>query len=171
MALVLTKFDLTITLSCTDDDGARVTRDKSFEIAINGADADAQRANAQAEAAAFVPAYAAVTGAQIIQYRLTEIFVENAIATPSDNLYKELVLTLDVVGKLNDATMFIPAPNGADILTADGKSADVGSTELLALLARFTGANLARISDGDTLTTANPIVRSRVRSVASGKTY
>lgn len=171
MALVLDGFEMTVTLVANDDDGARVERQKTYEIAAVGADEATQLSNAQTEAAELATALAAITGAAISGYSLRSIFVEDALAIGTDNLFKEAVITVDVVGNRRDATIYIPAPDNLALLQPDGKSVDPTSVDLLAFLGRFNAPNLARISDGEQITTNQPVVRSRVRSVASGVNY
>lgn len=171
MALAITKFELSVKYYAFDDDGAQVERTKVYEIEAVGADDATKRTNAQTETTALITALTAVTGAGIGSYRLAEVSEDDVLAVPTDNLYKEAVINvaLNTTGS-KKAVLYIPAPS-ADLLNADGLSVDVGSAETQALMDRFKASGGTRISDGETVRDTNPIVSSRVRSVASGKSY
>lgn len=172
MPLAITGFELAVKYFAFDDDGVQVERTKSYEIVATGADNATKRSNAQTEADALVTALTAVTGAGIGSIRLSEIQEDAALAVPTDNLYKEAVMTvaLNSTGS-KKGLLVIPAPSSANLLASDGKSVDVASAETQALLDRFKSAGGSRLSDGEAVRDTNPIIKSRVRSVASGKTY
>lgn len=171
MALTLDRFELQVTLFAFDDDGTQVSRKKTYEINAVGADAAAQRLDAASKAAAFLTDLQAVTGAGVGSYRLSEVQEDPAISVPTDNLYKEavIVFALNETGS-KKATHTVPAP-AAVLLSSDGRSVDVGSTESQAFFDNFKDAGGIRISDGESVRATNPVVSSSVRSVSSGKSY
>jgi len=171
MALAITKFTLRVNFFAFDDDGKQVSRAKTYEIESSGIDNATKRTNAQTEADALLAALVAITGAGIGSSALSEIQEDAVIAIPTDNLYKEavIVFALNVTGSKKHS-VYVPAPSAA-LLNADGDGVDISHASTQAFTDRFNSAGLTRLSDGEFTRTTNPILSSRVRSVASGSTY
>lgn len=171
MALTLDRFELTVNFFAFDDDGAQVQRQKRYEIKAEGADDATMITNATTQAGLFLADLANMTGAGVGSYRLSVIYEDPVIAVPTDNLYKEAVIifALNTTGT-KKAEHTVPAPSDT-LLVADGKSVDVGDTDVQAFFDNFKDAGYVRISDGEFVRDTNPVISSRVRSVSSGKEY
>lgn len=169
MAFVADKFVMTLALAATDSEGYETNRTKTIEVRGEGVDLAAQHADALVNAQAFATAFSAVTDAEVIGYSVSSQIIEDSPSIGSANLYRELLMTLP----LNDAgtkkgAFAIPAPDAAAVV---GVVADPADADLLALLDEFESTGSAYISDGEVVRASNQILASRVRSVASRKTY
>lgn len=176
MALALSGFELRVTFYAFDDDGVQVERTKLYEIASSGADDAAKRTNAQTTATSLTSLLGDLSGAGIGMYRLTEIWEDDALAVPTDNLYKEAIINvaLNATGT-KKGFLAIPGPSSGgtatDLLNSDGKSINVGGTSVQAFMDLFKASDFARLSDGETVRDTNPILDGRVRAVKSGQSY
>lgn len=169
MALALIRFEVAVTFSAKDTNGAQTWRTKSFELISTGADDDAKRNNAAAEAASLVVDIAQFSEAQIVAYSMRDIWEDSTEVTAVASVYKEALMTV----ALNDngtkkGTLTIPAP--ADVVINSGQVI-VTAQATVDLLDHFMAAEGTRLSDGETVRDVSPIVTSRVRSVSSGKNY
>lgn len=169
MALSLERFEVSITFSAKDTNGAQTTRSKSFELVSAGASDADKRTAAAAEAAGLVVDVAAFSEAQIIGYSMREIWEDGTEVTAIASVYKEALMTV----ALNDngtkkGTLTIPAP--ADVVINNGQVI-VAAAATTNLLDHFMAAEGTRLSDGETVRDTNPLLTSRVRSVSSGKNY
>lgn len=166
LTLVTNRWELLVNFAGYDTNGKLVTRDQKYDIV--GAD----YAAVSAARDAFLTDLGAVTEGQIIGSRLTEVEVTtDVIPTTEVNLYKVAVVSFqsgtDVTKKLPHNLI---APK--DAILADGSTIITSHADVGAWVANYvTGGNI-RISDGEYISSAtNPILASRVKSVASGKTY
>ena len=134
-----------------------------------GGDEATKRANAVAEAASMATDLAAFTEAQVIAYSSREVWEDATAVTAVANLYKEALMTVATNDNgTKKATLSIPAP--ADAVINNGQVI-VAAQATIDLLDHFMAAEFTRLSDGETVRDAVPIITSRVRSVSSGKTY
>jgi len=165
MAMVLIpKFELEVTFAAIDPESVIITRSKTYTL--EGADFAA----AQANRTLFLADLALTTGAQIIGHRLTERYGDDVAITSVFNLYRELVLSLHLAGAVpKKASHTILAPS---LNFVTGTQLNLGHADVTAYLNNFlvTGG-IATISDGEFIKDANNVAASRVRQVASGKSY
>lgn len=169
MALVLTRFEMSVSFSALDSNASQTTRTKTFELKSEGVDDATKRTNAATEAAGLAVDLAAFSEAQIIAYSMREIWEDATAVTAVSNVYKEALMTV----ALNDngtkkGTLTIPAPADAVINSGQVIVAHAAVTDLLD---HFMSAEGVRLSDGETVRDVSPILTSRVRSVSSGKNY
>ena len=165
MALTLIpSFELTVTFAAIDEESVIITRQKSYQL--EGADFAA----AQANRALFLADLALSTGAQIIDHRLTERYSDDAAVISTFNLYREMVLSLmlnTAGGKKAAHTIIAPSLN-----FVSGTSLNLGHADVTAYLNNFLATGgIVTISDGEFIKDANPVAASRIRQVASGKSY
>lgn len=146
MALVGTGYELSVTLA--DRGLNQVT--KTYEMTATTA------ADAATDAATILAALNAVTDANIKGYRLSQVFAEDAFATPNDGEVENqalLIMRLDG-DPFKKATHFIPAPVDAIFVGAQGPNYNVlDNTDALvtAYVALFQSGGEAYISDGETV--------------------
>jgi len=159
-------YELIVNFAGFDTNGKLVSRDKTYEMV------GATQAAVDTAVNAFLTDLGAVTEAQIIGHRVTRVSATvDVIPTTQVTLRKELVLSLQsgvsVLKKLFH-TLYAPA----DAILTGGTTVDPANAAVVAWLANYVAAGNVRISDGEFLSdAANPIMASRVRNVASGKTY
>lgn len=165
MALALVpQFELTVTFAALDEEGLIITRNKSYTIV--GVDFAAAQANRDL----FLADLALATEADIIGHRLTERYSDDAPVVSTFNLYREMVITfnLDTLsGKKATHTVIAPSLN-----FANGQSLNLGHADVTAYINNFLATGgIVSISDGEFVKDANNVAASRVRTVASGKSY
>lgn len=167
----LSHFEVVVLIGAADTNGKLVTRQKTYELSAHGADDAAAMANALTDTAAFLTDLAAMLEADIISHRLNAVWITaDAVAATNVNPYKEAVLTLKSgVSASKYLSHSVPAP--ADGILTGGEIVDPTDTAVLNYLANFISTAYFRISDGEFIADTAALVRSRVRSVSSGKTY
>ena len=173
MALALTRFELTMTI--WGESSSR--RSKPIEILAVGVDDATKRTNAQTAAGNIVTDFQAVANVFVSAYRLSEIQEDTAVLPPNLGVaYKEALITcrVDAPGiKTHD--LVIPAPADAifDGNQSNTQSIDTSDLALIAYLDRFVndGTELGAVSDGEQLLDPLNIVKTRIRTVKSGKDY
>lgn len=165
MALTLIpKFALTVTFAALDEESKIVTRDKVYMLE------GATFADAQTNRATLLTEIAKSSGANIVKHTLTEVYSDPVAPTSVFNLWRELVVTLNLATfPLKKATHTIIAPS-LNFVNVDTLNA--GHADVIAYFTKFivTGG-IATISDGEFITDANYYVKSRIRQVASGVNY
>lgn len=164
-------FNLEVTLAALDTNSKIVTRKKNYEVTGSGVDDAARLASASTNAIAFVAALANVTEALVTGFRLSEIKASADAVTQVATPHKEAVMTLQgSSSSVKKLTHSIPAP--ADAILVNGSVVDAGNAAVGTYLALFmTGTGVMRMSDGETIAAANPLLESRVRMVKSGKSF
>jgi hypothetical protein len=174
MVLVLTGFEVSAELGGE----MKSSRRKVWELEADAgaADDDARFATARSQAVAMITQWKLITKANVKNMNIRAIYVENgALAIPLDApLYDEAFLTLgiDVAGndKGNHA-IFAPADG---IFSGDDETTgviDETDPTLNTYLAFFAAPNFFRISKGNQMLSTPKILKTRLRSVGSGKTY
>jgi hypothetical protein len=165
MALTLIpRFALTVTLAALDEESKIVTREKTYQL--EGADF----ATAQANRALFLADLALSTGANIVKHTLTEVYADSVAPTSVFNLWRELIVTVNLATfPLKKASHVIAAPS-LNFVNID--SLNAGHADVTAYFNNFleTGG-IVTMSDGEFITDANYVVKSRVRQTASGRNY
>jgi hypothetical protein len=157
-------FEVTPVFAALDTNVARHERSKAYEVV--GIDL----ATAAANAAGFITDLGAVTESDIIGYRFTQVFGTADVVTAVANLYKELVVTFQLSSAANKKEIHtLPAP--ADAILTGGLVVDPANAAVASWIANYMAAGGIRISDGESIAAVSPILRSRVRSVSSGKSY
>jgi hypothetical protein len=163
MALI-PRFELQVTFAVIDPESVIITRKKTYTL--EGADFAA----AQANRALFLADLALTTGAQIIGHKLTEQYGDDVAITSTFNLYRELLISFHLAGAVpKKASHTILAPS---LNFVAGQTLNLGHADVTAYLNNFlvTGG-IETISDGEFIKDANNVAASRVRQVASGKSY
>ena len=173
MALALDHFELN--LSLIGESNAK--RTKTIEILAVGGTDEIKRDNAQAAAGVIVTKLAAAMNLYIAQYRLSEVWTESAaigaaLAVP----YKEALITLNLaVGGGKTHTFSIPGPADAIFVGNDPntQAVDTADAAITELFAEFVtgGTKFGAMSDGEQLPDPATYVKTRVRTVGSGKAY
>ena len=164
LTLATLGYEVQPVFAALDTNNARHERSKSYEVV--GADL----ATAKANASDFITDLGAVSEADIIGYRFTEIVGTADAVTAIANLYKELVVTFQLASAANKKESHnLPAP--ADAILAGGLTVDPANAAVAAWIANYMATGGIRISDGEAIAAVTPILRSRVRSVSSGKSY
>lgn len=164
--LAVTGYELRVTFAALDYNGLVHTRDQVYElIAADDIEAEAARA-------AFLTDLGAATAALIVGSRLTKIHGTADAISQTAQLHKVAVMTLRpaTAGKKFIPHNIIAPANG---LLASGTTVDAASTEFADYIVNLqtgTSPGIA-ISDGERVAAANPLVRSRVKSVSSGISY
>lgn len=164
-------FEVEVTFSALDTNSKIVSRKKRYEVAATGADDAARIASANTNAVAFIAELADVTEALITSWRLSVVQGTSDAVVQVATPHKEAVLTLQgSASSVKKVTHTIPAP--ADAILTNGSVVDAGNADVAAYLAEFmvTGGSM-RLSDGETIADANPLLESRVRMVRSGKSF
>jgi hypothetical protein len=165
MALTLIpKYDLEVTFAAIDEESVIITRTKTYTLE------GATFADAQTNRTAFLTDLALSTGAQIIGHRLTERYGDDAAVTSLFNLYRELVITFVLAGAVpKKAYHTIIAPS---LNFVSGQNLNLGHADVTAYINNFLATGgIVTISDGEFVKDANNVAASRVRQVASGKSY
>lgn len=150
MALVSQGWELVVTLM---DSGLNRST-KTFEL-NNPADATA----AAAAASTLLTRLNAVTDAEIVGYRLAEVFAEDAVSTPgaSVQLEAQALITVGLASSpLKTASIVIPAPNAGIFQAATGAGqniVDLTDSALVTYLNSFATGGLALVSDGEEVET------------------
>lgn len=150
MALVGGGFGMTV--SFLDNGMNQVTREYLMDPDI------VTYTDAAAEAVAMIPKVAAVSDASLPQYRVFQIFSENALTIPGSGVQVEnqasITALLTTPGN-KQANINIPAPKPAIFVSTSGKQANIVDTENPALVAftdSFKVAGKFTISDGEEIT-------------------
>lgn len=169
MALVLDRGYLHLELAATDINGRTITRQKVIEFELHGADDATKKANLAVDADAFVTDFLLLTDAVIIQKWEYAKAIEDSASLNQTDLFKEC----GIVYATNDAgtkkaTFYLPAPKTA-VMDSNGTSIDKNDTDVQNFSDNFKAANYARISDGESIRAADPILTSKSRNVKSGK--
>jgi len=165
MALTLIpSFTLEVTFAAIDEESVIITRSKSYEIV--GADFAA----AQANRALFLADLALSSGAQIIGHRLTERYGDDVAVTSTFNLYRELLISFVLAGAVpKKAQHSIVAPS---LNFVAGQNLNLGHADVTAYINNFLATGgIVSISDGEFIKDSNNVAASRIRQVASGKSY
>jgi len=150
MALVQTGWELSVSLM---DSGNDVTS-KTFEL-----NAPADAAAAAAAASTLMTRLQAVSAAELIGYRLSQVFAEDAPVTPGAAVENpnQAVITVRIDGNpLKKATVVIPAADAGIFVAATGagkNTVDFTDAALIAYLNSFAVGGLALISDGEEIET------------------
>jgi len=157
-------YELTVKFSGIDSNLALVTREQTYELAATTI------TEADTEASNFLTDLAGMTEADITGHRVTKVYGTVDPVTSVANPYKVAVLSLQpsVIGKSLIAHNVI-AP--ADAVLVDGRVVSPDNAAVIAYLANFETLGFMRLSDGEILPTPAVLVRSRVKSVRSGKLY
>lgn len=164
MALTLVpRFELLVTFAALDAEGVIITRQKSYEIA------GATFADAQTNRDAFLADLALASAAMIVEHRLTERYVDSAAVVVTPNLYREMLITFILSDGIKKAPHSVIAPSAN---FTNGTQLNLGHADVTAYINNFleTGG-VVTISDGESVKDANNVAASRVRQVASGKSY
>lgn len=173
MALTLDGFELVISLIGESSS----KRSKSIEIlSVGGTDA-IKRTNAQAAASAIVGFIALAMNLYVAKYRLAEIWVEGtAIGSGLGVPYKEALITLSLAaGGGKTHTFSIPGPHDNIFVgnDPDTQAIDTSDTIITNLFGEFVtgGTKFGAMSDEEQLPDPPIYVKTRVRTVGSGKAY
>jgi hypothetical protein len=150
MALVPGGFGMTV--SFLDNGMNQVTREYIMDLDI------ATYEDAAAAAAAMIPKVVAVTDASLPQYRVFQIFSENALTIPASGVQVEdqasITALLTTPGN-KQANINIPAPKPAIFVATSGKQANIVNTANAALVTftdSFKIVGSFTISDGEEIT-------------------
>jgi len=158
-------FELLVTLAAIDSDGKYIDRDKVFEIDP----AITVYADAVTAVAALLPDLAAISKCDIVAYTLRVVHQGDAgDVTAVGNPYKEGQLVLNPDGGGDGISHTIYAPITAAI---SGTTLIETNVTLGAYLDNFEPAGSFMLSDGESISAANQIRSSRIRSVSSGKVF
>lgn len=153
------------------NDGRLQKRDKKFEITGVGADVGAGMVDALATAAALKAAILADSNSNCIKETLSYVTASGVIPSAVGNLFREAVATWAITADgTKSATFALPAPKDA-ILTPTRKEIDPTSATWQTLEALFKAAGKVRLSDGESIRDATPLLASKVRMVGSGQAY
>ena len=145
MALVSNGFELGVTL--LDNSG----NDTTLSIAMR----ETVYATVVTDVATVLTALAAVSGGEVASYRITQVFMEDALSLPTVGFQAEVSASLTTF--IEDAgtkkgNFRIPMPLPVVFVATIGAGANVVNTALQAVLdyhALFTTAGVANISDGE----------------------
>lgn len=147
MALIPGGFGMTV--SFLDNGMNQVTREYMMDLDI------ATYEDAAAAAVAMIPKVVAVTDASLPQYRVFQVFSENALTIPASGVQVEnqasISALLTTPGK-NLANINIPAPKPAMFVALSGKQANIVNTgwaPLVTFTDSFLIAGSFTISDGE----------------------
>lgn len=148
MAMVGQRFGMTI--SFVDNGGNQVTREYMMSGTV------ATYTDAAAAAAAMYPVINALTGATIPQYRVFQVFEDNAFVLPADmgvQVENQASLTYLLAGNgSKKANLNIPAPVSGIFVSTSGPNAnivDIADAAVTAFTDMFLGAGDFRLSDGE----------------------
>jgi len=148
MAMVGQRFGMTI--SFVDSGGNQVTREYMMAGAV------ATYTDAAAAAAAMYPIVNALTGATIPQYRVFQVFEDNAFVLPADagvQVENQASLTFLLAGSgSKKGNLNVPAPVSGIFVGTSGPNlniVDVADAAVVAFADQFLGAGDFRLSDGE----------------------
>jgi len=167
---VIPSYELNVTLAALDEEGVIITRTKSYEIDGDDGLGAVTFATAAANRDLFLADLALSTGAQIIGHRMTEKWGNDDAVVSTFNMYRELQLSLILAGPENKkASHTIIAPS---LNFVSGTGLNLGHADVTAYLNNFleTGG-IVFISDGELVRDANNVAASKIKQVASGKSY
>lgn len=158
------RYELTVTFAALDEESVIITRQKQYEIV--GSD----WATAEANRDLFLADLALSSGAQIVAHKMSELWVNNSPVTSTFNLYRELLLTVNLAtSPIKKAAHTIIAPS---LNFVNGTSLNLGHADVTAYLNNFLATGgIVTLSDGEFMTDANPVSKSRVKQVKSGVNY
>lgn len=161
---LIPSYELQVTFAVIDEESVIITRSKTYEI--EGADF----ATAATNRDAFLADLALATGAQIVGHRLTEKWGNSDAVTSTFNLYREMVITFILDGaEQKKASHTIPAPS---LNFVAGQNLNLGHADVTAYVNNFLATGgVVTISDGESVKDTNNVAASRIRQVASGKSY
>lgn len=161
---LIPSYELQVTFAALDEESVIITRTKSYEIV------GANFAAAEINRDLFLADLALSTGAQIIAHRMSEKWGNNDAVVSTFNLYREMVISfvLDgAEGKKAPHTVVAPSLN-----FVAGQNLNLGHADVTAYLNNFLATGgIVTISDGEFIKDANNVAASRIRQVASGKSY
>lgn len=165
MALVTDHWELIVGLL---DNGNKPTT-KTYELRAAGADAAAIAADAAANAAAMVGDLSGVTELEITGYRVSQVFIEDAVVVPTAlNAQKEMLARVSVqldTSPLKKATHDIPGPKDTlfiGLVGTDGYDiVDTADALLVAYFEEFESTGSVTISDGEDLHPTAGIIRGK----------
>lgn len=145
-----------LTISMIDRTNTRMVH----SVQITGDSAADRIANAQA----YVALWEAVTLAEVVSYSVAELYAEDTVVKPTDPAAISSVkasVTVALAG-LGDkkANLAIPAPIAA-LFTGSTNNVNTELQALIDLVAAYTPANYALISDGETVRAADPIISGK----------
>lgn len=174
MALVLEKFEVHAKL-LGEGKGSR-SKIWELEADTGAADDDARFVKARTQTVAMIAAFQVTTAAVVTGYSIRGVYEEDgAVTVPADaNVYKEAFLTIGVsLSGVKKANHSIPAPADGIYVGDDETTGliDPIDPNLLTYIAYFKAPNFFRVSDGESIISTPPILKSKVRSVGSGKSY
>jgi len=161
---LIPSYELQVTFAALDEESVIITRTKSYEIV--GATFAAAATNRDL----FLADLALTTGAQIIAHRMSEKWGNDDAVVSTFNLYRELIISFVLAGvEPKKAAHSIVAPS---LNFVAGQNLNLGHADVTAYLNNFleTGG-IVTISDGEFIKDANNVAASRIRQVASGKSY
>lgn len=146
MALVSVGFEMEVALV---DNGANITK-KTFQL--QSADAAA----AATDAGIILAALNNVTNCKVKDYRIAQVFGEDALVLPIDDgvqIEDQMLVTVGIVGNpLKSATLTIPSPKIGLFTETSGPGANIadpGDAALQAYIGLFSTSAQAFISDGE----------------------
>jgi len=148
MAMVGQQFGMTV--SFVDSGGNQVTREFMMKTEVATYD------DAATAAAAMLPIVNALTGATLPQYRVFQVFTDNAFVLPGDagvQVENQASLTLLLAGSgAKKGNLNIPAPVAGIFVGSSGPNlnvVDLADAAVVAFVNQFLGAANFRISDGE----------------------
>jgi len=161
---LIPSYELEVTFAALDEESVIITRTKRYEVV--GANFAAAAANRDL----FLADLALSSGSQIVGHRMSEKFGNDDAVVSTFNLYRELVISfvLDGVEQKKAAhTVIAPSLN-----FIAGQNLNLGHADVTAYINNFIATGgIVTISDGEFVKDANNVAASRVRQVASGKSY
>jgi len=161
MAIVSQGFELIVSFA---DNGGKPYMQRTY--ALKETDPE----NIPTVVAAVIPEIQAVTDAVIAQYRVAEVFVENALTLPAITVQNEnqAIITAPVTGAPNkSATITIPAAKASLFVGTSGKNANIVKPPDQAPLDAFInefgsgGTDQFYVSDGETIVVAQATGKRR----------
>lgn len=159
------RFAAEVTLAALDSNNVVQERTKLFEFNSGVV----LYADALAALGALITSLVAINEADIVRYRLVEIFdVTTGPVTLVGNVRKEAVLSLRLAGSSKKAAHTIYAPSDANV----SGNAVVIDADMLAYLDNFETGGDFTISDGETIPVggaAEQVAASRIRFVKGPK--
>lgn len=148
MAMVGQRFGMTV--SFMDSGANQVTREYFMKTGVATYD------DAAAAAAAMFPLVNALTGATLPQYRVFQVFEDNAFVLPADagvQVENQASLTMLLAGiGAKKGNINIPAPVSGIFVGTSGPNlnvVDMADPAIVAFVAQFLAAADFRISDGE----------------------
>ena len=158
-------FTLVVTFAAIDSDGSYIDRVKEYPMS----DGVTDYTGAGTAATAILADIIAVSRCDVVSWSIRVDHKGDAgDVTAVGNPYKEAFLTLNPDGGGDGITHAIPAPVAAIV---SGKNVDETDALLLAYLDNFEPTGSFTLSDGESISAANQIKSSKLRSVSSGKKF